>query len=705
MAVVERPTHWGPTTQAVVHISESDTQHLQRWLQTQSMRAGDLEQLSGIWKGESMQEGGTSPTIWGETDMTFTRENNTCRLKGAGTSKWQGQVIEFRLVGTVDPTNMRFEMYKTHIGAFNNTILFKGRVELSPPRLLGNSLKGTVTLERIQSRPSEGQDYYQLRPSDSTTLYERSKPSDVNNDFWVKRTGDFTAASAYIPQPLHLTKDPSFRETLRQQTEHGRPAPLGPLDTAYTRVKYCDVITPASNLFPDRVTSDVLAEWHQPESAVTPTATPRSPYTSNTTVPLSPDTRGRSEKLVDSSPRKRSDFLGEQPREKDGYPTCPPEDTAPLSPTGNPQLYSDHSRDYNPSLKLSTKTKKTGDPAIDAANLCGVWSGSSRKKTVSHPTGEVTEWNDVVIYFNLKQGSTGNIRGRGESVWRATAIPFLLEGTFDLEQSTVHLRKIHVGKFNNIVSYDLLLGSQEDFLRLTLGGDEGSLELKQAQQVCDRLPRSPQSPLPETTSPSKLLLPKGSAGPNQTLPDSPRGTLYTTLSFNSMLPPRASFGSLEQPVYTMLPLTAMEGAATQVKQDAQNAPVYTMLPLTAMEMAPSEPRDVRVSSYCLFLSGLLVSEALSQQQQQALAAYRLNNHITEHEHQASLELLNLTSREFEKRLRSRSDDLCKVCYERPLDCVLLPCGHLTTCVKCSGKLDTCPVCRQVIAETKRVFRS
>jgi hypothetical protein len=668
---VERSTthRWSPA-QAVVARCESDTQHLQRWLQAQTMstRAADIEQLSGIWKGESMPEGATTPTVWGETEMTFTRENNICRLKGAGASIWHGQSIEFRLVGTVDPATLRFEMYKTHIGTFNNTILFKGRLELNPPRLCGNSLKGTVTLvqERTNSRSSAGQDYYQQNPPEAVdTVYEHSSRTRKKSDTLDASGGtpSWTNQPLYCAMPLtpltsqtmHL-KDNSFRESIRQNADQitleDSPIKLEGPEFAYTRVTYCDVMTPALGMFPS---------------------------ISDRTREPSPS---RKRQEIDS-PKEH------QPREKDGYPTCPPETMgtlSSLSPNGNPQLYSDHSRDYEPNLRPSPHTLKTGNAATDSSNLCGVWAGASKKKTASHPMGEVTEWNDVVMYFNLKEGNVGNIRGRGESVWRSTVIPFLLEGTFDLEQATVHLRKIHVGKFNNIVSYDLVMGPPEDFLRLSLGGDDGSMELKQVQQAFDRLRLSQPHEVSPTLHPqqfqSELPIPTNIQPKTPVAGAFLGATVYTPMASNSMLPSRTPVPALP-PVYTLLPRSAMEELQTE----------------------RTDSRDLRVSSYCLFLSGLLVSDRLSAQQQQALTAYRTNTDITEQEHQASLRLLNLTPKEFEKKLRTRSDDLCKVCFERPIDCVILPCGHLTTCAKCSGKLERCPVCRQGIVETKRVFRS
>ena len=54
---------------------------------------------------------------------------------------------------------------------------------------------------------------------------------------------------------------------------------------------------------------------------------------------------------------------------------------------------------------------------------------------------------------------------------------------------------------------------------------------------------------------------------------------------------------------------------------------------------------------------------------------------------------------------SHGDDLCKVCMDAVVDCVLLDCGHMLTCTKCGKQLAECPVCRQYIVRVVHVFKS
>lgn len=49
--------------------------------------------------------------------------------------------------------------------------------------------------------------------------------------------------------------------------------------------------------------------------------------------------------------------------------------------------------------------------------------------------------------------------------------------------------------------------------------------------------------------------------------------------------------------------------------------------------------------------------------------------------------------------------LCKVCMDAPLDCVLLECGHIASCVNCGKQLAECPICRQYVVRVVRIFKA
>ena len=50
-------------------------------------------------------------------------------------------------------------------------------------------------------------------------------------------------------------------------------------------------------------------------------------------------------------------------------------------------------------------------------------------------------------------------------------------------------------------------------------------------------------------------------------------------------------------------------------------------------------------------------------------------------------------------------DLCKICMDQVIDCVLLECGHMVACKKCSKQLAECPICRKYVSRVVHVFRA
>ena len=69
-----------------------------------------------------------------------------------------------------------------------------------------------------------------------------------------------------------------------------------------------------------------------------------------------------------------------------------------------------------------------------------------------------------------------------------------------------------------------------------------------------------------------------------------------------------------------------------------------------------------------------------------------------------------SKREAKKSNNDDSDDelanLCKICFEKPIDTVILECGHQIVCELCSGSVgNLCPLCRQPITRIVRSFKS
>ncbi|XP_072351241.1 E3 ubiquitin-protein ligase RNF34a isoform X2 [Scyliorhinus torazame] len=60
--------------------------------------------------------------------------------------------------------------------------------------------------------------------------------------------------------------------------------------------------------------------------------------------------------------------------------------------------------------------------------------------------------------------------------------------------------------------------------------------------------------------------------------------------------------------------------------------------------------------------------------------------------------------EEQKQLGS-DENLCRICMDAVIDCVLLECGHMVTCTKCGKRMNECPICRQYVVRAVHVFKS
>ena len=59
----------------------------------------------------------------------------------------------------------------------------------------------------------------------------------------------------------------------------------------------------------------------------------------------------------------------------------------------------------------------------------------------------------------------------------------------------------------------------------------------------------------------------------------------------------------------------------------------------------------------------------------------------------------------EENTRLKEERLCKVCADKELGVVFIPCGHLVTCTTCAASLNNCPVCRSTITSLVKTYLS
>ena len=70
-----------------------------------------------------------------------------------------------------------------------------------------------------------------------------------------------------------------------------------------------------------------------------------------------------------------------------------------------------------------------------------------------------------------------------------------------------------------------------------------------------------------------------------------------------------------------------------------------------------------------------------------------------------VQILRDTMNEMGVRLQKETEkDVCRLCYERNIDTVVLECGHRVMCSRCSGNVRNCPVCRQDIVRVIKTYQ-
>lgn len=76
------------------------------------------------------------------------------------------------------------------------------------------------------------------------------------------------------------------------------------------------------------------------------------------------------------------------------------------------------------------------------------------------------------------------------------------------------------------------------------------------------------------------------------------------------------------------------------------------------------------------------------------------------------ELLNKVLRLWQEYSQSRKDveklseeELCKICWDAPIECVILECGHMACCINCGKQMSECPICKQYVVRVVRFFKA
>ncbi|XP_051269233.1 E3 ubiquitin-protein ligase RNF34 isoform X3 [Dicentrarchus labrax] len=189
-------------------------------------------------------------------------------------------------------------------------------------------------------------------------------------------------------------------------------------------------------------------------------------------------------------------------------------------------------------------------------------------------------------------------------------------------------------------------------------------------------------------------------------------------------PPSATRSTSEQSV-----LSASHGDvlspsdSSGTSQEHEDTPTASLLNLepteNILEVSPATQRRIRAS-----LSDLDNEEAienLSVRQLKEILARNFVNYsgccekweLLERVHRLyrenqqnrkSMENVSITADGVKAQLAA-DENLCRICMDAIIDCVLLECGHMVTCTKCGKRMSECPICRQYVVRAVHVFKS
>ncbi|XKL59839.1 hypothetical protein PGB90_000855 [Kerria lacca] len=87
----------------------------------------------------------------------------------------------------------------------------------------------------------------------------------------------------------------------------------------------------------------------------------------------------------------------------------------------------------------------------------------------------------------------------------------------------------------------------------------------------------------------------------------------------------------------------------------------------------------------------------------------------EHSNKTKFEVSGFQTQQFESNNVTEDNQVdmkiskeCKICFDKPVESILIPCGHMCLCKTCALNLcireRICPICRCMIKETYKVYK-
>jgi len=133
-------------------------------------------------------------------------------------------------------------------------------------------------------------------------------------------------------------------------------------------------------------------------------------------------------------------------------------------------------------------------------------------------------------------------------------------------------------------------------------------------------------------------------------------------------------------------------------------------PILSTKLSPSPKRFAKQD--LVYLSEIESIEELSDLSATQLKKLLAMNRVTFKGVVEKEELLKIVTRLWKQEQKAeegkdciRDEELCKICMDHPVDCVMLECGHMCTCTRCGKQMAECPICRQYVVRVVRTFKA
>uniref|UniRef100_A0A3B3CYA5 RING-type E3 ubiquitin transferase n=1 Tax=Oryzias melastigma TaxID=30732 RepID=A0A3B3CYA5_ORYME len=192
-------------------------------------------------------------------------------------------------------------------------------------------------------------------------------------------------------------------------------------------------------------------------------------------------------------------------------------------------------------------------------------------------------------------------------------------------------------------------------------------------------------------------------------------SLHSLPHSHAASPPCATRSASEQSV-----LSVSQGDALSPSDSSGTTSQVCVLPISCAHtptslINPRRPSSTsrRIRASLSDLDNEEAIENLSVRQLKEILARNFVNYSGCCEKWELLERVHRLYRENEQNRKSygvkaqlaADENLCRICMDAIIDCVLLECGHMVTCTKCGKRMSECPICRQYVVRAVHVFKS